>query len=63
MQQGSELNNGQLNSVLVVAVQSSYEHVAVLRVQVPDGPGPGKVVTCVGQLRGSSPVMVFTANE
>jgi hypothetical protein len=63
VQHGSVLNNGQLNRVLVVAVQSSYEHVAVLRVQVPDGPGPGRVVTCVGQLRGSSPVMVFTAYE
>lgn len=63
VQQGSVLNNGQLKNVLVVAVQSSYEHVSVLNVQVPDGPGPGTVVTCVGQLRGSLPVMALRAYE
>ena len=63
VQHGSVLNNGQLNNELVVAVQSSYEHLAVLKVQVPDGPGPETLVTCVGQLRDSTPVMVFTAYE
>jgi hypothetical protein len=63
VQHGSVLSNGQLKIVLVVAVQSSYEHVAVLRVQVPDGPIPGRVVTNVGQLRGSLPVMVLTEYE
>lgn len=59
-QQVSVVKGGQVPVTVVVATQLLYEHVAVSKVHVPDGPMPGSVVTCVGQLRDCIPVTVLT---